>query len=140
MRPPNRQLSARARRETATRARPLLRILSVGLEAAERFPCRLERVRLLLAQVSEDGSQRIPQRVDVEAVETGICAGGTVVLTQPRHERGDLLVGPHPRRPALEGTEDLASRPVAVGSILDPPVDMEAVRPVALDPNKREAA
>ena len=46
-------------------------VLAVGLEAAVRLQCGGYLVGVVLAQVDQDLAQRLPQRVDIQAMEAG---------------------------------------------------------------------
>src|SRR2546430_5049030 len=58
---------------------------------------------------------------------------GVQTCALPISEVGDLIVGPHPGRPAREGVQHFAGRVAAAIEPLDVAVDTVAVRPVALD-------
>src|SRR5205085_5579459 len=94
---------------------------------------------LVLSQIVDHDMHRVPQRVDVEAVEADVGTRRAVVVAEPVDERGYFLVGPHPGGPTLEAVEHGAGTRMGVGPILDPPVDPEAIGPVALDSHKGEA-
>jgi hypothetical protein len=96
--------------------------------------------RLALAEVLEDAAQRLPQRVHVEPIEPDVRARRDVVVAKPCDEVGDLLVGPHPRRPAREVGERAVGVDVCSVPALHPLVDVEAIGPVALDGDEREAS
>jgi hypothetical protein len=96
----------------------------------------------VLLEVGDDGPHRLPQRVDVEAVEPDLLGEATprVAIPQPGDEPGDLVVRPHPGRPALERREDLLDAAVVAVEPPDPGVHLEAGRPVALDHDHGEPA
>ena len=113
----------------------LLRILAVGLEAAPRPQGGIDVVGLVLTEVVQDRAQRLPHAVDVQTIEADPVVGRAiaVVVAQPVSEPGDVGVGPHPRRPTVEGLQHLPWVLRGTGAVLDATVQPIAVRPVALD-------
>ena len=82
----------------------LVRVLVVRQEALPGAHGGGHGVGLVLLEPGDDLAQRVPERVDVQAVEADPFrqrpAG--VPGAQPVQEPGDLLVRPHPGGPALE--------------------------------------
>src|SRR5207247_544027 len=106
-----------------------------------RRPGRGGGRRLVLLDVAHRQPQRVPEAVDIEAVEADLLLGRhrCVVLTQPLHEREHLSVGPHPGWPATEDLE--RSLRVRCGALAaaDEAIDLIAVRPITLDRDRGEA-
>ena len=118
-----------------------LRVLAVGLEAAQRLPRGGQMVGLVLGEVVQHRAQRLEQAVDVQAVEPdpALWRQPVVVAAQPARELHDLLVGPHPPRPAGETRQRLPWVGGHAGRPDDVAVHSVAVRPVSLDADEGES-
>src|SRR5581483_11017548 len=117
-----------------------LHVLAVRLEAAEGAQRRADRVRIDATQVTEHLVQRLPQAVNVQPVEAGLCpfVARVVPAAQPLDELQHLPVRPHPGRPAAETVEHRTGAAVGLRPRLDVAGDSIAVGPVALDGDEGE--
>lgn len=95
----------------------------------------------MLAKVAQHLVEGVPQVVDVQAVEARFLPvrAAVVVLAEPLGQVNDLVVGPHPGRPALEVVQHIAGAVAGVGVALQVAVDPIAVGPVALHRDEGEA-
>src|SRR5207237_5748167 len=84
--------------------------------------------------------ERIPEAVNVKTVEANALAlgQGLIVRPKPLGQGRDLLVGPHPRWPTLEGVQHLASTGARLRQILDIAIDAVAIGPLAFYRYERE--
>src|SRR5215211_544055 len=113
---------------------------TVGLETLVGPLRGLHSVRVLPLQVLHYRIQRLPQAVDVEAVEADPLAlrKPVVVAAEPLNELGNLFVRPHPRRPPAKGTQSISCAVRGSGEAPNVAVYLVAVRPVAFDRDKGE--
>jgi hypothetical protein len=95
---------------------------------------------VLPLQVLHYRIQRLPQAVDVEAVEADPLGlrKPVVVAAEPLNELGNLFVRPHPRRPPAKGTEGFSCAVRGSGEAPNVAVYLVAVRSVAFDRDKGE--
>ena len=118
-----------------------LDVLAEGLEAAQRTVCCRQRGGVDPVQVGHHEVEGLPQAIDVEAIEADPPRLWPLVIprAQPLDQLDDLLVGPHPRWPTVEGVEHLAGVIPRALEGLDIAVDPITVRPVPLDGDEGEA-
>src|SRR5215216_3279577 len=119
----------------------LSNVLTVRLEALVGAPSGIYRSRIYAFEVLDHRLHRVPQAVDVQPVEAYplLLQEPVVVPPKPLGELEDLLVGPHPGRPPLEGPQHLAGALSGVRIALGVTVHLVAVRPVPLHGDKGEA-
>jgi hypothetical protein len=115
--------------------------LAVGLEAAKGALGGGERLRVRPLQIAHQRVQRLPEAIDIEAVEADLppFVEALIVPFQPLGQGHHLPVGPHPSRPAVKGVQNLAGALARAPIALDVAVDAVAVGPVALDGEKGKA-
>src|SRR5215210_5121286 len=113
---------------------------TVGLETLVGPLRGLHSVRVLPLQVLHYRVQRLPQAVDVEAVEADArgLRKPVVVAAEPLNELDNLFVRPHPRWPPAKGSEGFSWAVRGSGKALNLAVYLVAVRPVAFDRDKGE--
>ncbi len=122
------------------RPRVFLDVLAIRLEALKGATGGRESIGKMFAKVSEHVIQRIPEAVDIQAVEADSLLTGpvVVVLPEPANKLADLAVGPHPGRPAIELAQHLCGALASIAVTFDKPVDAVAVGPVAFDGDERK--
>jgi hypothetical protein len=119
----------------------LAHVLAVPLEALEGPPCGRQGAGVVAVEVRHDGVEGFPEAVDVEPVEADSLLFGPelIVLVKPLRQGDDLLIGPHPARPACEASQRFAGTLSRRVQSPDVAVDAETVRPVPLHRDERES-
>src|SRR5262249_56950053 len=104
-----------------------LRIAAGVIEAREPLAGDPRADRILIVEERDEGVDRRPQRVDVEAVESGAIAPG-VAAAEPLDEPADVGVAPGPAREPIESGQRVRAR-LVVAVMADVAIDAQRILP-----------